>query len=164
MKKGISFLLLIAILLPLIITTAGAESSITYFVANSDIISLVEYGHVEKDAFVGEGFYYDALYGLLAINMIVDGSDEYDLYGLEINEFAASEDDEGIMFALPQQDYYFIMRINLGTYVIEMYESNKSPADFYPEDVLRLIAYENGYTGFSSRLISKEVVNYIFEN
>ena len=56
------------------------------------------------------------------------------------------------------------MRINLGTYVIEMYESNKSPADFYPEDVLRLIAYENGYTGFSSRLISKEVVNYIFEN
>ena len=55
MKKGISFLLLIAILLPLIITTAGAESSITYFVANSDIISLVEYGHVEKDAFVGEG-------------------------------------------------------------------------------------------------------------
>ena len=135
-----------------------------YFVANSDIIDLVEYGHVEKNAFEGEGFYNDALYGLLAISMIVDGSDEYDLYGLNIDEFAASEDDDGVMFALPLQDSHFIMRVSFDTYVIEMYESNRNPRDYSAEDVLRLVSYENGYSDFSSRIISKDVVDYVFND
>ncbi len=135
----------------------------TYFVANSDIIMLVEYGH-ENNVFEADGYYNDALYCMLATLMIVDGSDERDLYGLTINDFAASEDDEGLMFALPQADDFFIMRINYGTYVIEMYELNEDPEAYSDEDILRLIAYENGYTGFSSRLISRDVVDFVLNS
>ena len=136
----------------------------TYFVANSDIIMLVEYGHTEKNAFEGDGFYNDALYCLLAMQMIVDGSDERDLYGLSIFDFAASEDDGGVMFAIPQTDHYFIMRINYDTYVIEMYDLNEDPEAYSDENILRLIAYENGYTGFSSRPISKDVVDFVLSD
>jgi len=164
MGRGIKRILcfMLFLLLSVSITTAGAESTKTYFVANSDIISLVEYGHIEKNAFEGEGFYNDALYGLLAISMIVDGSDEYDLYGLNIDEFAASEDNDGVMFALPLEDSYFIMRVNFDTYIIEMYESNRSPKDYSEADVLRLISYENGYVDFSCRLISKDIIDFVF--
>ena len=56
------------------------------------------------------------------------------------------------------------MRINYGTYVIEMYELNEDPEAYSDEDILRLIAYENGYTGFSSRLISRDVVDFVLNS
>lgn len=170
MKPCIGVALLLILTLMASVAPAFASEAMTaddvqrtYFVANDNIIGIVDYCHIEKNAFEGEGFYNDAMYGLLAIQLIIDGSEEYDLYGLTIYEFAASEDDDGVMFALPLEDSHLIMRVNFDTYVAEIYEDKRSPDDYTEQEVLRLIAHENGYTGFSSRFISKEVMDFVFE-
>lgn len=170
MKKIISLLLVILLIgCP----WAGADNASTstsvsekvYFAAKDYIINIVDYCHVEKNAFEGEGFYNDAAYCLLAAYMIINGSEETDLvYEVSIGEFAASEDDEGVMFALPMENSFFIMRVSFDTYIVEIYEYEKDPEKYSDEEILRLIAYENGYSGFSCRKITKDVVDYTFND